>query len=87
MDATTEILIGQFLEPVFRTLPPETALQISRLTADIRLQERVQHLAQQANEGELTDEERCEYHALIDAGDILATLQAIVRRTLHEPSR
>jgi len=84
MNATIEGLIGKFLEPVFRSLPPEAALQISELTADEGLQERVHYLSGQANEGNLTDEEKAEYEALIEAGDILATLQAMARRTLRD---
>ncbi len=87
MNPATESLIGQFLEPIFRTLPPATAMQITKLTADSTLQERVRYLAERSNEGELTEAEGTEYLALIDAGDILATLQAIARRTLHDPAR
>jgi len=87
MNATTEGLIGKFLEPVFRSLPVTATLQISELTADSRFQKRVEYLAGQANEAELTEDERAEYLALIDAGDILATLQAIARQTLREQPR
>ena len=37
-----------------------------------------------ANEGTLTSEERSEYEAYVDAGDIVATLQAVARKTLQE---
>jgi hypothetical protein len=84
MNATSEGLFGQFLEPVFRALPRETAEDIARLTADSRFQTRIEYLASQANEGVLTEEEHAEYEALIDAGDMLAALQAIARRTLRE---
>ncbi|MCA9047752.1 MAG: hypothetical protein KDA89_03435, partial [Planctomycetaceae bacterium] len=87
MKAATENMIGRVLEPVFRTLPPDAARQIVGLTADEELQQKVQSLAQRANEGELTPEQREEYEALIDAGDILATLQALARRTLQQTIR
>lgn len=83
MNTATENVLGQFLEPVFRTLPLESAKAIVDLTADERLQERVKYLASQANEGNLSHGEAEEYQSLVDAGDILATLQALVRRTLR----
>ena len=83
MNSSTEYVIGRFLEPVFRALPPDSARQIVDLSADDELQNRVQCLANRANEGELTDDEHEEYKALVDAGDILATLQALARRALR----
>jgi hypothetical protein len=82
MNATTESLIGQFLEPIFRTMSPATAEAIIKLTAASDLQDRIEYLAQQTNEGGLSEQEQDEYQAFIDAGDILATLQAIARKTL-----
>jgi hypothetical protein len=83
MNSTTEKVIGKVLEPVFRVMPPEIARQIVGLTADDESQDRVRYFAERANEGELTVEERNEYKALVDAGDILATLQALARQTLQ----
>ncbi len=85
MNATTESLIGQFLEPIFRMMSPSTAEAITRLTAAPNLQDRIEYLAHRSNEGGLSEQEQDEYHALIEAGDIMATLQAIARRTLREP--
>ncbi len=79
MNAITENMIGKVLEPVFQLMPPETARQIVGLTADEEWQRQVEYLARRANEGELTAEERERYEAFIDAGDILATLQALAR--------
>ena len=83
MNAATENMVGKLLEPVFRTLPPEAARRIVDLEADEELQRRVELLAQKANEEELTAEELEEYEMYIAAGDILATLQALARRTLR----
>ena len=44
---------------------------------------RVEELASKANEGILTPDERAEYEAYVDAGDIVATLQAVARKTLQ----
>ncbi len=67
------------LEPVLRALPPEAARQIAHAEADEELQQRVEELACKANEGTLTADEQSEYEAYVDAGDIVATLQAVAR--------
>lgn len=84
MNAVAEGLLGQFLEPLFRTMPREVAVKIVNLTAEERFQTRAEYLARQSTEGMLTESEFAEYQALIEAGDMLATLQAIARRTLRE---
>ena len=81
MKATT--ILHRVLEPVLRSLPPEAARQIAHAEADEELQQRVEELARKANEGNLTPEERSEYEAYVDAGDIVATLQAVARKTLQ----
>lgn len=79
-------MVGRLLEPVFLTLPPEAARRIVDLEADEEVQRRIEFLAQKANEGELTEAELDEYEMYISAGDILATLQALARRTLLNKS-
>ncbi len=76
-------ILHRVLEPVLRSLPPEAARQIASAEADDELQQRVAELAKKADEGTLTPEERREYEAYIDAGDIVATLQVIARKTLE----
>ena len=76
-------VLHRVLEPVLRSLPPEAARQIARAQADEELQQRVEELACKANEGTLTAEEQSEYEAYVDAGDIVATLQAVARKTLQ----
>ncbi|MDX1967751.1 MAG: hypothetical protein SFV23_11315 [Planctomycetaceae bacterium] len=83
MNTATESLVGKLLTPVFQALPPDVARRIVNLEADEAAQLRVADLARKANEGELTPEEHAEYEACIDAGDILATLQVLARRTLE----
>ena len=82
MNAATENMVGKFLEPVFQALPPEAARRIVDLEADEESQRRVELLESKANEGELTAEEQEEYEMYAAAGDLLATLQALARRTL-----
>ena len=79
----TTTILHRVLEPALRSLPPEAAWQIVRAEADEELQQRVQELAGRANEGILTPDEQREYEAYVDAGDIVATLQAVARKTLQ----
>ena len=78
MERTT--ILRRVLEPVLRSLPPEVARQIAQAEADEELQRRVEELARKANEGELNPDEQREYRAYVDAGDIVATLQAVARK-------
>jgi hypothetical protein len=54
---------------------------------DELVQERMDHLAERANEGLLTDEERAAYEALISATDFVSVLKLKARRQLSAPSR
>lgn len=71
------------LGPLLRELPASAAEQIVHAQADEQLQQRVEELAEKANEGELTAAERREYEAYVDAGDLVATLQAVARKVLQ----
>ena len=85
MKSTTAL--HRVLEPILRSLPPEAARQIASAEADEELQQRVEELACKANEGTLTPDERSEYEAYVDAGDIVATLQAVAVLNMNEPRR
>ena len=84
MNSTTETIVGKLLGPVFQTLPPETARQIVNLEADAQTQRLITELAAKANNGELTPQEEADYATFVETGDILATLQALARRTLQQ---
>jgi hypothetical protein len=79
-------VLHRVLGPVLRSLPPEAARQIARAEADEELQQRIEELAHKANEGMLTPDEHQEYEAYVDAGDIVATLQAVARKALQPVS-
>ncbi|MEI8382511.1 MAG: hypothetical protein WCJ09_20430 [Planctomycetota bacterium] len=49
---------------------------MAHLPADSSLADRVDELAGKANEGHLTEEERAEYEAYIEANNLMAVLQA-----------
>ncbi len=69
-------------EPVLRILSRDQAAQIIDFHGDKNLQLRIEELAQKANEGELTDEERAEYEGYVEANSFIAVLQAKARRLL-----
>jgi hypothetical protein len=63
--------LARFLEPMGECLDAESARRIVDFEVPAGVQERVEALAGRANEGLLSDEERAEYEALIDAGDLV----------------
>jgi hypothetical protein len=70
------------LEPLSRRLDAESARRIIELRIEPAVQERVDLLAERANEGRLSDSERSEYEVLIDAADFISTLKLKARQHL-----
>lgn len=84
MEHPTDIaILDKMLEPVARCLTPEVAKQIAELRADQSTQARIDELAAKCNEGELTEAERREYGAYVDAIDLIGLLQAKARVILE----
>lgn len=73
------------LEPLSRCLDPESARRVVDFQIDPPVQERIETLAEQANEGTLSDSERSEYEALINAADFISILKFKAR--LHLESK
>lgn len=67
------------LEPLSRCLDPESARRIVDFQVDRPVQERIDALAELANEGTLSDSERSEYEALINASDFISILKLKAR--------
>ena len=63
------------LEPLSRCLDAESARRIVDLKVDLPVQELMDTLAERANEGTLSDSERAEYEALINAADFISILK------------
>jgi hypothetical protein len=72
--------------PIFGIFSPEQVHKIADYHSDKSLQERISQLAEKANEGELSDEEREEYEGYVHANRFIAILQAQARRRLRAPS-
>ena len=82
MSAAT--LLDEFLDPLSRCLDDESARRVLELGVAPAVQERVDRLAEMANEGSLSDDERAEYEALINAEDLLAILKLKARNQLSD---
>ena len=55
------IHLDRLLQPLAGCLSPDVAARVAELRADDAMQERIDYLAERANEGALSDEEREEY--------------------------
>lgn len=83
--AHTDVL-DRVLDPFTRCLTPEVARRIADLSADSATQTRVDELADKANEGQLTDQERAEYEAYRSAFHFVTILQTKARTLLKQAS-
>jgi hypothetical protein len=74
--------IDGLLDPLSRCLDDESARRVAEFRIDPSVQTRVDFLAERANEGLLTDEERAEYEAFINTADLITILKLKARRHL-----
>ena len=72
-------VLDQFLAPMQTGLSADAAQKLVDFRLNNETQSRMDELAQKANEGELTEEEKTEYHRLIDTNDMIAILQIKAR--------
>ena len=70
--------------PLFALLSTEQTRQLAELESDPALAERLTQLAEKANDGELTEADRAEYEAYIEANNLLSILQAEARFRLTQ---
>lgn len=75
-------LLDRILDPIGKALGPEAAQRVLALRADEDAQQRIDELADRANEGTLTPEERSEYESLIAAATVFGILQAKARAAI-----
>ncbi len=74
--------MDRVLEPLASSLNREAARSILDVRIDPEVQARVAALAERANEGELSPEERDEYLSYVEAADLLAIFKLKARRHL-----
>jgi len=79
-------LLDQLLDPFTQCLDAESARRVIEFGIAPAVQQRVDALADRANEGVLTDEERTDYEALINAADFIAILKLKAQRRLSSNS-
>jgi len=72
-------VIDRLIDPVGQCLTPEVAGRIASLRADDQLQARVDELADKANEGTLTDDERSQYEQYVSFSQFVTLLQIKAR--------
>ncbi|MCU1262007.1 MAG: hypothetical protein JWO80_4892 [Bryobacterales bacterium] len=75
-------MLDSFLDPLSLCLDAESARRVVELRIAEPVQERVDTLAELANQGLLSDDERAEYEALINAADFISILKLKARRHL-----
>jgi hypothetical protein len=80
----TTDLLDQVIEPIADCLTPESAARIVKVRADAATQARIDELAEKANEGLLTDDERADYDRLLAWFHMVTILQAQARRLLRQ---
>lgn len=80
-------VLDEFLDPFSQCLDAESARRLASLHVSAPVQERVDYLAGQANEGLLSDDERNEYEALVNAADIISILQLKARGRFPDAPR
>lgn len=85
METSTQAahFLNRVLDPLASSLNQEAARTILDLRIDPETQARVSVLAERANEGELTPEERDEYLSYIEAADMLAIFKLKAKRHLE----
>lgn len=77
-------ILDRVLEPIADCLTPDVAAKLVALRADPQTQARVDELADKANEGTLSTEERTEYDLYREVFHFVTILQAKARRLLTE---
>ena len=69
-------------EPFSRCFDAESAQRVAEFRVDPVVQARIDVLAERANGGALSDEERAEYEAFVNAVDFIAILKLKAKRHL-----
>jgi hypothetical protein len=77
--------LSSYLQPLAEELTPQQAQKILAIEPTPTLVERVEKLADKANEGQLTPEERAEYEYYIDVDDVIGLLKVKARQVLNGP--
>lgn len=83
MGGTT--VLPDLLDPFAKCLDWASLQRLNELQVSPFAQKRIAVLAEKANEGQLSDEERSEYDAAINASDIMMALKMRAQHNLAAP--
>jgi len=67
--------LDALFDPLSRCLDVESAERLAAFQVDQSVQSRIEVLAEGANDGTLSDDERAEYEAIINAADFISILK------------
>ena len=82
--STVGIHLDRLLGPLADCLTADVAAKVADLRADRATQERIDYLAERANDGLLSNREEEEYAGYLHATDVIAVLQAKARSLLRK---
>lgn len=75
-------VLDGLLDPLSRCLDAESTRRVAKFRVAPQVQKRIDVLAERANNGLLSEEERAEYEALINAADFISILKVKAQRNL-----
>ncbi len=75
-------VLDSLLDPFSRCLDAESALRVTEFRVDQGVQARIDTLAERANDGVLSEDERTEYESLVNAADLISVLKLKAGRRL-----
>jgi hypothetical protein len=81
-DAWSIDVLNDLLEPLSRCLDAESARRVAEFRVAPNVEEKIRVLAERANEGLLTEDERADYEAVINTADIISILKLKTERHL-----
>jgi hypothetical protein len=81
------VQLDGLLDPLSRCLDAESARRLAEFHIDPAIQARIDALAERANNGLLSEEERAEYEAFINTIDLISILKVKARRHLDSNGR
>jgi len=82
-DARATSVLDSLLGPLSECLDAESARRLAEFELADNVQARVEQLAQLANDGHLSEGERAEYEAVVNAADFIAILKLKALRQLE----
>jgi hypothetical protein len=80
-------VLDGLLDPLSLCLDASSARRVAEFRIAESVQERVDALAERANDGLLSDDDRAEYEAVVNASDFIAILKLKARRNLASNQR